>query len=207
MIPGTQGYAENSAQLIERYESLSFDYKHEAVLLLIRRTPCSVLDIGAGTGADAAGLAARGHHVVAVEPTDALRQYGMAHHASPLIEWVDDCLPDLGRLAPRRHAFALIMLTAVWMHLDEPERQKAMPIVASMLAPDGILIMALRHGPIPRGRIMYAVSADETVDLAERQGLRCVLNLRAESKLPANRAEGVTWSHLAFTASGRSAGA
>lgn len=202
-VRSTQGYAENAAVLIERYESLSFDYKHEAVLHLIPHLPCTVMDIGAGTGADAAGLAARGHHVLAVEPTDALRRYGMAHHTSPLIEWVDDCLPDLERLAQRRHASALIMLTAVWMHLDEQERRKAMPIVASLLAPDGTLIMTLRHGPVPAGRIMYPVSAEETLHLAERQGLRCVLNLHAQSKLPANRAEGVTWSHVAFTADHR----
>ena len=63
----------------------------------------------------------------------------------------------------------------------------------------GVLIMALRHGLMPSERIMFPVSAEETVGLAEAQGLRCVLNVRAESKLAANREAGVTWSRVAFT--------
>jgi len=198
MIRGTRGYAEHAPELIKRYESLSFAYKHEAVLRLIPSSPTKALDIGAGTGADAAWLAEQGHQVVAVEPTEAFREHGLKHHPSPLIEWVNDALPRLDRVAKRRREFGLVMVTAVWMHLDEYERQLAMPVVASLLAPGGVLIMALRHGLVPRERIMFAVSAEETVRLAEAQGLRCVLNVHAESKLAANRQLGVTWSRVAF---------
>jgi SAM-dependent methyltransferase len=198
ILRGTQGYAEEAAELIERYESLSFAYKHEAVLHLIPSAPAKAIDIGAGTGVDAAWLAAQGHQVVAVEPTGALREYGLRHHVSPLVEWVNDALPQLGRVAQRKHEFGLVMLTAVWMHLDEHERRVAMPVVASLLAPEGVLVMALRHGPVPAGRIMFAVSAEETVALAEARGLRCVLNVCTESRLAANREAGVTWSRVAF---------
>ena len=198
MIRGTRGYAEHASELIERYESLSFAYKHEAVLHLIPSAPAKAMDIGAGTGADAAWLAEQGHPVLAVEPTEAFREHGIQHHPSPLIEWVNDALPQLDRVAQRRHEFGLVMLTAVWMHLDEHERQVAMPVVASLLALGGVLVMALRHGPVPGDRIMFAVSAEETVALAEAQGLRCVLNVHAESKLAANREAGVTWSRVAF---------
>jgi SAM-dependent methyltransferase len=200
MIRGTQGYADNADELIERYESLSFTYKHEEVLHLIPSAPSSALDIGAGTGADAAWLAARGHRVVAVEPTAVLREYGVKRYPSPLVEWVTDSLPELKLVAQRAHEFGLVMLTAVWMHLDEHERALAMPVLASLLAPEGILIMALRHGPVAKGRIMFAVSAEETIALAKLHKLRCVLNVHAESKLVANREAGVTWSRLAFTA-------
>ena len=198
MIRGTRGYGENAAELIERYESLPFACKHEEAIHLIPQAPTKALDIGAGTGSDAAWLAARGHEVVAVEPTAALREYGLTHHPSPRIEWVDDGLPRLERIAHRRGEFGLVMLTAVWMHLDEPERRAAMPVVASLLAPDGVLVMALRHGPVPAGRVMFTVSAAETVALAGQQGLRCVLAVHAESRLPANRDAGVTWSRLGF---------
>lgn len=199
VIRGTRGYAENAAELIERYESLPFDYKHDIVLDLLPCAPSMALDIGAGTGADAAWLAAQGHQVVAVEPTSALREYGVKSHPSRLIEWVDDSLPLLEHVTQRKQVFGLVMLTAVWMHLDEQERRVAMPIVASLLAHDGILIMALRHGPVPSERIMFAVSAEETVALAKAYGLKCVLNVRAESRLAANRHAGITWSRLAFT--------
>jgi protein-L-isoaspartate O-methyltransferase len=112
MIRGTRGYAEHAPELIERYESLSFAYKHEEVLHLIPSAPAKAMDIGAGTGADAACLAEQGHPVVAVEPTEAFREYGLKHHASPLIEWVNDALPQLDCVAQRRREFSLVMLTA-----------------------------------------------------------------------------------------------
>jgi len=198
-ISGIQGYAENATELIPRYESLTFPYKHEAVLHLIPSPPCSALDIGAGTGADAAWLAAQGHRVVAVEPTNALLQYGLAHHGSPLIEWVSDSLPRLEQLTNRKHEFGLVMLTAVWMHLDEHERRDAMPVVAAFLAPSGILLMTLRHGPVPNGRTMFQVSAHETVALAASHGLECILNADQVSRQPVNQEAGVSWSRLAFT--------
>jgi SAM-dependent methyltransferase len=198
-IRGTRGYSEHAAELIERYEALSFVQKHDVVLPLIPSVPSNALDIGTGTGADAGWLAAQGHRVVAVEPTQALREYGLKHHASPLIEWVDDALPHLDRIACRKSEFRLIMVTAVWMHLDEQERRVAMPVVASLLAPGGMLAMTLRHGAVPVGRIMFAVSAEETIAQAEREGLRCVLNIQAESRLTANREAGVSWSRIVFT--------
>ena len=198
VTPGTQGYAEQAAELIERYEELGFTEKHQEVLHLLPEASAYALDIGAGTGADAAWLANRGHGVVAVEPTDALRAYGVAHHASPLIEWVNDSLPELEQVVQRRQKFGLIMLTAVWMHLDFRGRQVAMPRLAALLENGGVILMTLRHGPVPPGRLMFAVSAEETVALAVSRGLECVLKVTTESKLAANRAAGVVWSCLAF---------
>ena len=198
MISGTQGYREEAAELIKRYESIPFAEKHQAVLHLIPSAPCHVLDIGAGTGADAAYLAALGHRVVAVEPTDELRLPGMALHPSARIDWVNDSLPDLAVTRKSGQQFDVIMLTAVWMHLDARERQHAMPQVASLLRSGGILIMSLRHGPLPPRRRMFAVSATETIQLAHTHSLRSILHVHTASAQPVNRQAGVTCSHLAF---------
>lgn len=196
-VPGTKGYSEQAEQLVSRYESIPFAVKHRAVLHLIPRAPCEVLDIGAGTGADAAWFADAGHRVVAVEPTAELRNAGMALHSKSPVEWLDDSLPDLSRL-PQGGKFDVVMITAVWMHLDEKERATAMPRVASLLRPQGVLIMSLRHGPHARGRRTFDVSAEETVRLASGLGLRCTLNVRTESAGELNRQAGITWSRLAF---------
>jgi SAM-dependent methyltransferase len=198
MIAGTRGYGEEADDLVERYESIPFLDKHRAVLHLIPGVPSSVLDIGAGTGADAAWLADRGHRVVAVEPTEALRVPGMALHASAPIEWVDDSLLQLMLTLARGQTFDLVMMTAVWMHLDEAERGQAMPNVASLIGRGGVLIMSLRHGPFSSRRRMFEVSAEETAQLARAHGLRSILSLRGPSVQPVNRQAGVTWSHLAF---------
>jgi SAM-dependent methyltransferase len=195
-VPGTAGYVDEAAALFERYESLAFAHVHRAVLHLLPSVPGRILDIGSGTGRDAAAFAALGHRVVAVEPTGELRSRAMALHPSPSIEWLDDSLPDLAVLRGREEGFDLVMLTAVWMHLTEGERRRAMPRASSLLAPAGVMIMSLRHGPVPTGRRMFEVTADETVRLARDAGLRLEFEQRTPSVQPQNA--GVEWTRLAF---------
>src|SRR6516225_45349 len=89
-ISGTENYAEEAPELLKRYESISFADAHRLVVQLIPTAPSRVLDIGAGTGRDAAGFAALGHSVVAVEPTEELRRGAVLLHPSPMIEWLHD---------------------------------------------------------------------------------------------------------------------
>ena len=196
--PGTQGYAEQAAALIPQYESISFVAHHEAELHLLPTVPSRVLDIGAGTGLDAAWFAEQGHSVLAVEPTAEFRTAAMRLHPSPLIEWLDDALPNLDAVTGRAQRFDVVMLSAVWMHLDEAERGIAMPKVVSLLAPGGVMVLSLRHGPVPTGRRMFNVSAEETIELAAESGLESILSVKTESIQPRNRAAGITWSRLAF---------
>jgi 2-polyprenyl-3-methyl-5-hydroxy-6-metoxy-1,4-benzoquinol methylase len=202
-VPGAAGYAQEAKLLLKRYEGVSFVDKHRCVLHLIPREPCDALDIGAGSGVDAAWLADKGHRVLAIEPTLEFRVAGMAMHPSPLIEWIDDSLPALSVTTGLLRKFDLVMITAVWMHLDEEERGRAMRNVASMLKPDGVLLMSLRHGPAPMHRPMFEVTAEETTQLGRLNSLHPILSLRTESAHPANRRAGVQWSHLAFDRSDR----
>lgn len=100
-VSGTEGYAEEAENLVERYENIPFADVHRSVLHLIPAAPCRVLDIGSGTGRDAAAFAAMEHRVVAVEPTAEMRLRAIALHRSPQIEWLDDSLPDLAEVIRR----------------------------------------------------------------------------------------------------------
>jgi SAM-dependent methyltransferase len=195
-ISGTEGYADEAEALLKQYESLAFADIHRQVLHLLPATASRVLDIGAGTGRDAAGFAAMGHRVVAVEPTTALRSGAADLHRSPQIEWLDDSLPDLTRVIALGVAFDVVMLTAVWMHLDLAQRQRAMPRVASLLRPGGLMIMSLRYGPVPPGRRMFSVSVGETIRLASAAGLASILQIEAAEGI--QRRPGVSWARLAF---------
>ena len=197
-VSGTEGYADEAKELFKRYEGIPAADAHRAVLHLIPGVPSRILDIGSGTGRDAAWFAAQGHRVLAVEPTDALRLPAMARHSSPRIEWLDDSLPDLTTLRRRGNAFDVVMLTAVWMHLDAAQRRQAMPNLAARLREGGVMIMKIRHGPVPPGRRMFEVPAEETIELARLQGLKPILNVRTESSQEQNRLAGVTWTNLAF---------
>lgn len=193
VIPGTAGYGANASALAQQYESLRFADVHRDVLHLFPPPPARVLDIGAGSGRDAAALAALGHRVVAVEPTPELRGEGMQRHAAWPIEWIDDHLPALQRTRASGQRHDLILLTAVWMHLDAAERDVAMEAVAALLAEGGLVAMSLRHGPVPQGRRMFDVSAQETTQLAEAHGLTRLFLSEREDML--DRGD-VAWSFL-----------
>jgi SAM-dependent methyltransferase len=197
-VSGTEGYADEAEDLFKRYEGIPAADAHRAVRHLIPAAPSRVLDIGSGTGRDAAWFASKGHRVVAVEPTDAMRLPAMVLHPSPQIEWLNDSLPELALVRRRGERFDLVMLTAVFMHLDAQQRQRAMPNLAALVREGGIVIMKIRHGPVPAGRRMFEITPEETIELARMQDLHPVLNLRTQSSQEANRAAGVDWTNLAF---------
>ncbi|MET8955966.1 methyltransferase domain-containing protein [Streptomyces sp. NPDC004533] len=136
-MASTAGYGEAAKALAEQYESVTFTEVHREVLHLFPSRPSSVLDIGAGSGRDAAALAAQGHQVVAGEPTAGLRSLGRRIHADGQIGRVDDALPELPLQCAQRRRFDLIVLTAVWMHLDERQRALAMAHLVGLFEPGG----------------------------------------------------------------------
>lgn len=196
-VSGTEGYTEDIDALVERFETISFATLHGPILPLIPKTPCRILDIGSGSGRDAAAFAAMGHRVVAVEPSAGLRRRAAQLHPSPEIEWVDDSLPGLAAMVRRNESFDAVMLTAVWMHLDAEQRRQGMPRVASLVRKDGVAIFTLRHGPVPPGRRMFGVTAAETEQQAAADGL--MLKLKLEDQPGYTGRPDVTWTILAFT--------
>ncbi|MCX4582680.1 bifunctional 2-polyprenyl-6-hydroxyphenol methylase/3-demethylubiquinol 3-O-methyltransferase UbiG [Streptomyces sp. NBC_01481] len=195
---GTAGYAETADVLAVQYEEVTFDEVHRDVLQLVPVEPGRILDVGAGTGRDAAALASRGHSVVAVEPTVELRAHGQRIHADSGIDWVDDVLPDL-TLSRHTSRFDAVFATAVWMHLNAGERRHAMARIARLLVPGGRFFVNLRHGPVPDGRHMFDVSAAETAELGGIYGLRTV---HRSERPDLHGRDGVRWSHLVLQTNG-----
>ncbi|MFD0119603.1 class I SAM-dependent methyltransferase [Streptomyces sp. NPDC058320] len=190
---GAQSYYARAAdELAQRYESLTFEAVHEEILHLLPEAPVRAVDIGAGTGRDAAALAGRGHEVIAVEPVRQLRLVAQRLHADANVVWLEDSLPGLDGLDGE---FGLILLSAVWMHLDERERAAAMGRLAELLAPDGLLVISLRHGPPPTDRRMFDVPTDETAALAQECGLSILHVGGGQDQLGRNE---IHWSELAL---------
>lgn len=195
-VAGTEGYAEVADRLLAT--RLPFEQVHGPILHLIPKAPARVLDVGCGPGHDAATLAGMGHEVTAVEPTPELLQ-GAARLYGDKVRWVADGLPDLAKVSG---AYDFVLISAVWMHLDKSQRRLALPRIAGLIAPGGVLTLSLRHGPIPPGRRMFEVTAAETVQLAAVSGMKPLLEAQRGSVQAANRAAGVTWTFLAFCAPG-----
>jgi protein-L-isoaspartate O-methyltransferase len=73
-------YEQHAISLVRQYESLAFEEVHASLLDLLPAPGSTILDIGAGSGRDAAWFAARGDYVVAVEPSEAMRTHARCTH-------------------------------------------------------------------------------------------------------------------------------
>lgn len=196
--PSNAGYAAKVDDLFKRYEFRDPAGIHAPWADFFPEPPARILDIGAGTGRDAAWFVSLGHSVLAVEPTDALRIGAAKLHPEPEIEWLDDILPGIPHVLSRGETFDLILMHAVWMHLTEDERIEGMANLATLLKPGGRIAMSQRHGEVPAGRRMFDVSGEETIALAKQHGLINLMHARAESIQAENRAKGVEWTKLVF---------
>ncbi|MBY4675344.1 class I SAM-dependent methyltransferase [Marinobacterium arenosum] len=163
-------YDQHAEALAAQYDSLTFRQVHGTWLSELSSIPVgAALDVGAGSGRDACALHQRGWRVTAVEPAASLRALG-ARKADEIC-WLDDQLPALSNLKAAHHSFGFILLSAVWMHLPEQQRPEALARLVELLAPEGMLVISLRHGPSEPGRPMYPVSMDELIRLSAPHGL------------------------------------
>ena len=189
-------YEQNAATVIPVYERLQTADVHGWLLGLIPDRPSLVLDIGAGSGRDAAWLAAQGHEVIAVEPAAAMREEGQRLHPNSRIRWIDDRLPALQNIHRLGLTFDCILLSAVWMHIPPTERSRAFRKVITLLKPGGLLAITLRHGPTEPERQMYEVSSEEIEQLARNHGAAIVRKVEARDQLQRSH---VSWTQIAIS--------
>ena len=186
-------YEQHATRLVTQYESLSFEDVHADLIGILPAPGSTVLDIGAGSGRDAAWLAAKGYDVVAVEPSEAMLAHARAKHTSSRIQWLSDSLPDLAKVRRLGLSFDLILLSAVWMHIPPSDRQRALRKLATLLAPKGRIAISLRLGAPDTERAMHEVSLPELAGLAQQFGLRIVHTSDSQDKL--GRSE-VSWTNV-----------
>ena len=189
------GYEKHAEKLSERYESVLFENVHGWLLPILGKKRGRALDIGAGSGRDAAGLSGLGFDVVvAVEPSDRMRAEAQKRHPGLSVEWVDSALPELSSL--EKGPFDLILISAVWMHLSPSDRPRAFQRVSSLLSPGAILAMTMKDGPRDEDFPIYPVPAGELEFLARENRMEILFFENQKDLL--GRQE-ITWSHFAMT--------
>jgi len=180
-LASIHAYDAQASVLAERYEALS---SADVFSGLLDHFPLEggarVLDIGAGSGRDAAWLALLGNDVVAAEPSAAMRAQATARHGVAA-RWIEDSLPDLANIRSLGTRYDFILLSAVFMHVHAEDRARAMQTVAALLEKNGTCILSLRCGPPDPDRAMYAVTPNEVLSLAAASGLRPVGSISDET--------------------------
>ena len=103
-------YDARAAVLAESYEAIAPERLHGWLDGLLPAVRSLVLDVGSGSGRDAAWLAGLGHDVVAVESSPALRAEAGRRHPDLGVPWVVDQLPALPATLRLGLAFDVILL-------------------------------------------------------------------------------------------------
>ncbi|MGB5872079.1 MAG: class I SAM-dependent methyltransferase [Albidovulum sp.] len=190
--PAIAIYAAHAKALLPRYDAVATEEVLGPVADLLPRQP-SVLDIGAGSGRDAAWFAARGCQVTAAEPVAEFRASIASRVPDATIH--DARLPHLDGI---NGPFGVILANAVWHHLTDTQRTAALARLAGLLAPAGRLILSLRHGPLPKGQPIHALDPGSEDARARQAGLTLLRQRAAPSHQPQNITAGVTWTWLVF---------
>lgn len=163
-------YDKNASEVAGSYELAKTENVHEWFFEYMPNRSLLVLDVGAGSGRDAAYFSSLGHDVIAVEPSAGMRMEALKKHSSPKIQWIDDKLPALSEVTRLGLFFDFILLSAVWMHLPMNDRPRAFRKLINLLKPGGFLAITLRKGNLDQEREFYDVSVEELEKLSRDHG-------------------------------------
>lgn len=188
-------YQQHAEQLSKQYQSVRFEDVHRSWKAFWPYSGDSVLDVGAGSGRDAKWMSGQGCEVIALEPSSELKAKGMAY-TGPDVTWISDSLPQLHRIEELGMRFDLILVSAVWMHLAPSHRERAFRKLSNLLAPNGRLVISLRHGEFDDSRQGYKVSVEELEQLSKNRALQ--LRHVDESEDSLNR-QNVRWQTVVMS--------
>ena len=167
-------YDENADSVANGYEQLDPNRLYRWVSDLFPPAPAAALDVGAGTGRDAAWLAGLGYNVTAAEPSERMRIIARNRHPEIGIRWMADELPELAEVHRLRQEFQLVVLNAVWMHVAPRDREKALGSLVSLAAAGALIVLSIRHGRREPGRGMHPASTAEIEDLSKPHNARII---------------------------------
>ena len=128
-------YDEHASQVAANYEAVGFDeVRNTFVALLPRRA--KILDIGSGSGRDAAAHVAAGFDVQIVDGSAGLLRE--AQHLHPELGGRAHCVALPGSLPFDHESFDAVTAWAMLMHLERDELPAAFAEIARVCRPDGV---------------------------------------------------------------------
>jgi SAM-dependent methyltransferase len=193
--PAIGYYEERAAELAAAYEGVRAEAVNAWLTELLPAAPGMVIDVGAGSGRDAAWFASRSWKTVAVEPSQGMRAEGQRRHADLPIQWEADELPGLRQVTQLGYAADLVIANGVWMHVPPSERGRALRKLMGLAKSGGLVALTFRRGGDETGRGFHPTSMEEIRQIARSLGLWVVKEFRAED---ASKRAGVEWECVAL---------
>jgi SAM-dependent methyltransferase len=188
-------YEDHSEVLLRKYEQVSFEAVHADLLALIGEKTGNALDVGCGSGRDAAWLAQNGWQVTAVDPSAAMLDGARRIHRSLPIRWMQDGLPKLEKVGSLGETFDLVMLSAAWMHVPLPEQARSAATVARLLAREAIVNLTIRTGAAEPERGFHDTDIELLTATFDRHGVLPVNDVTDHDIFDR---KGVVWRKLTF---------
>lgn len=192
--PNIDFYNQNIEQCINQYENLTFNQVHGEAVENEIKTKGRVLDVGCGTGRDAQYLAATGRTVIAIDPSEEMIKYASENNNHENINYIKTELPDLKGVKGK---FDFVLMSAVWMHLDDETQKKSLKKLKKMLKPNGKMMILIRNGGFSDGRVSHPFITDDFDTIKDDLNLSSKMLSGTKEDL-LNRNE-VSWSKLLLT--------
>lgn len=193
-----QIYDENAKQLTARYTSITTEEALPPFVQIIKNytgTGDTALDIGSGSGRDAAWLAEHGWRVDAIDGSTALLAEAAILNNHPHIHYRYDRAPSFEEIRSLGTQYDVILMSAFIFHFDQAERQAILQFCRTVLAPAGLIYITLRRGPDSANRQIYDVPLEDIEKFSAKNGLSFHYHGRSrDSASPKD----VSWDHLSL---------
>ncbi len=207
-------YNDRVDELAQQYLSLSFDEVHghwaHHLHAMLEKPNAAILDVGAGAGRDVSHIARLANDdsgksdkakpsisIYAIEPAIEMLKVGQISTQNQDVHWLQDSLPALDKTTRLEISFDLILLSAVWMHIPQSQRKRAIRKLANMLKPGGKIVISLKLGMSKeeqKSRDMHDVSAEELERLGQDVGL--IAKLETQNRHDQLKRDGIYWQTL-----------
>ncbi len=153
------------------------------------------LDLGCGSGRDAAWMADQGFNVVAVDGAPEMLAELKKSNARPNIQILQDAAPEIAELKKLGRKFDVFLMNAFLFHMNEKEREIMYENLKEVSNAGAYVYVTLRHGPVPQGRAMFSVPVEELAGFAKRSSF--VFKDLGRRDDPLGRKD-VSWDHIAL---------